>query len=116
MNNKIIFSDIPIHIIAIVYSFHEENRNTYKKKISVTKSKNINKHNLLLILFMEQCSEELNYKYFIKYYVKFIQKNSRSSKYFTVSKDALQIFPNLTEKFINRFESNKQYYINNFNK
>jgi hypothetical protein len=105
INNKIKFLNLPIHIIAIVYSFHEENRNNYKKRISVTKSKNINKQKLLLNLFIQPHSEELNYKYFKKHCVQCIQETRRFPKYIRIKKSAKQTFPNLTVKFINRMDS-----------
>ena len=83
-----------------IYSFLEENRDAYRKRKHLVKSKNQNSTK-----WFELCSNIVNKKYlsyrcFVKNYTRCYQRHSRSAKKFIVNKKVIDVFPNLYAEFI----------------
>ena len=85
-----------------IYSFLEENRDVYRKRKHLVKSKNLDVPH-----WFELCSnivnkKHLSYRHFVKKYTRCYQRTARSTKEFIVNRKAIDVFPNLYAEFITK--------------
>ena len=85
-----------------IYSFLEENRDVYRKRKHLVKSKNQNDVHWFGLCSNIVNNKHLSYRHFVKKYTRCYQRAATSTKEFIVNKKVIDVFPNLYAEFITK--------------